>query len=200
MRAMAHRHGIDEMRFAGEAIVWLYAAIVLAIALFWEGRTLATSAWEGSPSRAWDLGIAAAIAMFATAGVANFVVYVALHRPPHAAQQAAAIVGGSLPFALALALRAGVVEELFYRGLAIEQLTVFTGRRWLSAAIATTVFVLAHALVFDWVQLVPIATVSIVLVVLYLWRRDLWANMIAHLTVDTVGLVYVAFHAHDLAH
>lgn len=66
--------------------------------------------------------------------------------------------------------------------------------------IATTVFILAHALVFDWVQLVPIATVSVVLAGLYLWRHDLWANILAHIAVDAVGLVYVAFNAHQLAH
>jgi membrane protease YdiL (CAAX protease family) len=109
-------------------------------------------------------------------------------------------VGGSVIYALWLSVRAGVIEEIFYRGLAIEQLTLFTGRRWLSAVIATSVFVAVHALHFDWVQLVPIAAVGIVLAALYLWRRDLWANIFAHVAVDSGGLVTLALQTHKLAH
>jgi len=56
-----------------------------------------------------------------------------------------------------------------------------------------------HALHFDWIQLVPIAAVSVVLVGLYLWRRDLWANIMAHIMVDGVGLVTLALQAQKRA-
>ena len=131
---------------------------------------------------------------------AGYVVYDLLHQPQNADAQAAAIVGGSVVYALCLSVRAGVVEEILFRGLAIEQLTTLTGRRWLAAIIATVVFVVIHALRFDWVQLVPIAAVSIVLTGLYLWRRDLWANIIAHVVVDAAGLVTLALQTPTLAH
>ena len=57
-------------------------------------------------------------------------------------------------------------------------------------------FVLFHALRFNWIQLVPIAAVAVVLTGLYLWRHDLWANMIAHVVVDATGLVTLALRAH----
>jgi hypothetical protein len=36
--------------------------------------------------------------------------------------------------------------------------------------------------------------------VLYLWRRDLLANMIAHIAVDATGLVLLALRTHQLTH
>jgi membrane protease YdiL (CAAX protease family) len=65
---------------------------------------------------------------------------------------------------------------------------------------AAAVFTLMHALHFDWVQLIPIGLVAIILAVLYLWRHDLWANIIAHIAVDAAGLVTLALHAHKAAH
>jgi membrane protease YdiL (CAAX protease family) len=200
IHSLVPRMGLIEARAITEGAIWLYAAIVLGIALFWERRTLASIGLRLPRLASLGFGIGGAVAMAGVGALAAYVVYGVLHQPQHADAQAAALVGGSVVYALCLAVRAGVVEELFYRGLAIEQLTVFTGRRWLSAILATAVFVLMHALHFDWIQLVPIAGVSIVLAVLYLWRRDLWANIIAHIAVDSAGLVTLALQAHKAAH
>ncbi len=187
-------------RVATEGAIWLYAVIVLGIALFWEGRTLASIGLRRPRWSSLGFGVLGVAAMMGAGALGSYVVYGLLHQPQHADAQAAAIVGGSVVYAVCLALRAGVIEELFFRGLAIEQLTVLTGSRWLAAIIPTTAFVLLHALRFDWVQLVPIAAVGIVLTGLYLWRRDLWANIVAHFLIDAAGLVTLALHAHDGTH
>jgi membrane protease YdiL (CAAX protease family) len=192
--------GLIEARFVTEAAVWLYAAIVLAIALFWERRTLASIGLGRLRLSSLGFAIAAIIAMVVAGEGAAYVLYGRMHLPEHADAQAAALVGGSVVYALCLSVRAGVVEELFYRGLATEQLSVFTGRRWLSALLAAAVFTLMHALHFDWVQLIPIGLVAIILTGLYLWRHDLWANVIAHIAVDSAGLVTLALQAHKAAH
>jgi membrane protease YdiL (CAAX protease family) len=80
------------------------------------------------------------------------------------------------------------------------QASVLTGRRRLSAIIATLVFIAVHALHFDWIQVVPIAPVATVLATLYLWRHDLWANIVAHIAVDSAGLVSLALQTHKLTH
>lgn len=197
---LAPKIGGFDARIVTEAVIWLYAGIVLAVALFWEGRTLASIGLRKPTLASLGFGIVGAAAMMGAGAVAAYVVYNVLHQPSHANAQASAIVGGSVMYALCLSVRAGVIEEIFYRGLAIEQLTVFTGHRWLSAIVATAVFVAMHALHFDWVQLVPIAAVAVVLAVLYLWRHDLWANIFAHIAVDGGGLVTLALQTHKLAH
>jgi membrane protease YdiL (CAAX protease family) len=200
IHSLVPRMGLIEARAVTEGAVWLYAAIVLGIALFWERRTLASIGLGRLRLSSLGFGIGGAVAMAGAGALAAYVVYGVLHQPQHADAQAAAMVGGSVVYALCLAVCAGAVEELFYRGLAIEQLSVFTGRRWLSALLAAAVFTLMHALHFDWVQLIPIGMVALILAVLYLWRHDLWANIIAHIAVDSAGLVALALQAHKLAH
>ena len=187
-------------RVVTEAAIWTYGAMVLAIALLWEGRTLASIGLRRFRFASLGFAVAGAVAMAGAGALAGYVVYGLLHRAQHSNAQAAALVNGSVAYALCIAVRAGVIEEMLFRGLAIEQLTVLTGSRWVSAFLATALFVVIHALHFDWIQLVPIAAVSVVLVGLYLWRRDLWVNILAHIMVDGVGLVTLALQAHKPAH
>ncbi len=186
------RFGEIDARIITEAAIWFYAAVVLAIALLWERRLLASIGLRKPTLASLGFGFAGAVAMVGAGLLAGYVVYGLLHQPEHADAQAAALVRGSAVYALCLSVRAGIIEEIFFRGLAIEQLTSLTGSRWLSALIAAVVFVLIHALHFDWVQLIPIAAVTIVLTGLYLWQRDLMANIIAHVVVDAAGLVTLA--------
>ncbi|HEY5074997.1 MAG TPA: CPBP family intramembrane glutamic endopeptidase [Pyrinomonadaceae bacterium] len=200
IHSLAPRIGEIAARVVAEGAIWLYGAIVLVIALRGEGRTLASIGLRKPTFGSLGFAIVGVVAMMGAGGVAAYVVYGLLHQARHMDAQAGALVNGSVFYALCLAVRAGVIEEIFFRGLAIEQLTVLTGSRWLSALLPTAYFVVIHALRFDWVQLVPIAAVSIVLAGLYLWRHDLWANILAHIAVDAVGLVAVAVQAHKLTH
>ena len=84
-------------------------------------------------------------------------------------------------FRVFLGATSGVVEETLYRGYAVERLAAITGRLWLGAAIATVAFGAAHipywGLGFALAADLP---VGVVLVLCYVWRRDLLANMFAH--------------------
>jgi membrane protease YdiL (CAAX protease family) len=89
-----------------------------------------------------------------------------------------------------VAVGAGAVEELLYRGFAIERLSRLTSRRWLAGAIAAILFGLAH--VSSWglgFALSADLPFGIYMTVFYLWRRDLVANMIAH----SLGLLVAIF-------
>jgi membrane protease YdiL (CAAX protease family) len=185
-------------RFVTEGAIWLFTAVVLGIALFGEPRTLASIGLRRPTLLTPLWGLGAAICLLALGGLASFVTYNVLHAPNHTAAQIEAIVHGSLIYALALAVRAGVTEEVLYRGLAIEQLTVLTGRRWLAALVATLAFVAVHTVHFDLRQLIPIATASFGLAALYLWRRNLWINIFAHTLIDAVALGAVALQATNL--
>jgi len=89
-------------------------------------------------------------------------------------------------------IRAGIVEELFFRGYAIERLESIGCGRFLSAAIPLSIFAATH-----WTGGIPniiIAfVVGAVLTLFYLWRRDLVANMIGHGLSDFLGLVLPRF-------
>src|SRR5436189_311150 len=87
-----------------------------------------------------------------------------------------------------IVFRAGVVEELFYRGYAIERLqTVGLGRFW-SVTVPMVIFSLGHWSGGAANILIALAAGAI-LTGFYLWRRDLVANMVGHGLVDFVANV-----------
>lgn len=88
----------------------------------------------------------------------------------------------------AIVFRAGVVEELFYRGYAIERLQLVGLNRVWSVAIPLVIFSLGH-----WsggaANILIAFAAGLILTLFYLWRRDLVANMIGHGLVDFVANV-----------
>jgi membrane protease YdiL (CAAX protease family) len=88
----------------------------------------------------------------------------------------------------AIVFRAGVVEELFYRGYAIERLQLIGLSRLWSVAIPLVIFSFGH-----WsggaANILIAFAAGVILTGFYLWRRDLVANMIGHGLVDFVANV-----------
>jgi uncharacterized protein len=97
---------------------------------------------------------------------------------------------GKLPLWLitAIVLRAGVLEELFYRGYAIERLEALGLNRFWAGTIPLLIFAVAHW-TGGWANIVIALVLGAVLTLFYLWRRDLVANMIGHFAVDFIGNV-----------
>jgi len=87
-----------------------------------------------------------------------------------------------------IVFRAGVVEELFYRGYAIERLQMLGLGRFWSVTIPLVIFSLGHWSGGAANILIALAA-GIILTGFYLWRRDLVANMIGHGLVDFVANV-----------
>jgi membrane protease YdiL (CAAX protease family) len=91
----------------------------------------------------------------------------------------------------AIVFRAGVVEELFYRGYGIERLQMIGLSRFWSVAIPLVIFSLGH-----WsggaANILIAFVAGLILTGFYLWHRDLAANMIGHGLVDFVANVLPA--------
>jgi membrane protease YdiL (CAAX protease family) len=93
-------------------------------------------------------------------------------------------------FRVFLGVTGGVVEEILYRGYAVERLATITGREWLGGAISAVAFGLAH--IPTWgigFALAADLPFGILMTVFYLWRRDLLANMLAHSTGLVVAML-----------
>jgi uncharacterized protein len=85
-----------------------------------------------------------------------------------------------------IVLRAGVVEELCYRGYAIERLHALGLPRGLAAAVPLVIFGVGHW-TGGWANILIALVLGAILALFFLWRRDLVANMIGHWFVDFVG-------------
>lgn len=96
---------------------------------------------------------------------------------------------------LLVVLRAGVVEELFYRGYAIERLQSLGLNRYFAGIIPLLIFGFAHV-TNGWANVVVALALGLVLMAVYLWRRDLVANMIGHFMVDFISVVLPRLVSH----
>src|SRR5437762_13647104 len=166
-----------------ETLIWASAAALLVIIrggehLSFRSIGLGTCRWW--KSIAWGLVVA-----IVSAGVVGGLAYLTGygHGPGSAAFE-------KLPLWLItlIVLRAGVVEELFYRGYAIERLQAVGLKPVWAAGIPLVIFALGH-----WTggaaNILIALVLGSILSAFYLWRRDLVANMIGHGTVDFVANV-----------
>jgi membrane protease YdiL (CAAX protease family) len=87
-----------------------------------------------------------------------------------------------------IVLRAGVVEELCYRGYAIERLHALGLPRGLAAGVPLFIFGVGHW-TGGWANILIALVLGGMLALFFIWRRDLVANMIGHWFVDFIGNV-----------
>ena len=181
---------VPETTFASailkEALIWLNAIALIVIIRRGEHLPLrsiglGTARWWNSILWGFVIAIVSAVVVGALAHVTSYG-----HGPGSSAFE-------KLPLWLitAIVLRAGVVEELFYRGYAIERLQMIGLGRFWSVAIPLVIFSLGH-----WsggaANILIAFAAGLILTGFYLWRRDLAANMIGHGLVDFVANVVPA--------
>jgi membrane protease YdiL (CAAX protease family) len=166
-----------------ESLIWASAVALLVLVRRGEGQPLTsiglgTSRWW--KSILWGLVIAV-ICLVVAFVLAHLTGYG--HGPGSAAFE-------KLPLWLVtlIVLRAGVVEELFYRGYAIERLQALGLGRFWAAAVPLIIFALGHW-TGGWANIVIALALGAILAGFYLWRRDLAANMIGHGLVDFIANV-----------
>nr|NUR37365.1 CPBP family intramembrane metalloprotease [Sphingomonas sp.] len=94
-------------------------------------------------------------------------------------------ISRALPVTLLAVVRAGISEEVFYRGFAIERLQSLTGSKWLAAAITLAAFAGFHFRQGA-AGIILALVLGAIITGFYLWRRDLVAAMFAHFLVDFI--------------
>jgi CAAX protease family protein len=169
------------------ALVGLCAG-VLAVLLCWEQQPLSSVGlyalrWH---SLGWGVALAcffifvfspAAFWLLPRFGFAGFEVGLAKLAPLPVWYLVLAVVIG------------GTVEEILYRGYAVERLAVLTGSYWVAGLTSVLAFGLAHVPMWGWEPSLTTCVSGGMLTLFYVWTRDLTANILAHLITDFVGIV-----------
>ena len=166
-----------------EAGMWVVALLILVIVKVGEGLPLSsiglgTARWGKSMLWGLLLGIVClvvAAALVALTGYTGGELGKAMGRLP-------------LWLVSLIVVRAGVVEELCYRGYAIERLHALGLPRGVAAAVPLVIFGFGHW-TGGWANILIALVLGGILAVFFIWRRDLLANMIGHWFVDFVGNV-----------
>lgn len=166
-----------------ESFHWSLAAALLLI-IFWGERLPLSSVGIGTAPVQRSLGWAIVVALACV--IVGFAIAIATRFNGGRSGEAL----GKLPtwLLILIVLRAGVIEELFYRGYAIERLQAIGLSRYLAVLVPVLVFGVAHWR-GGWPNIVIALALGTILSISYLWRRDLVANMIAHFSVDFIGII-----------
>jgi len=88
-----------------------------------------------------------------------------------------------------LAIRAGVLEEIFFRGYAINRLKQLTNNNLLAVILPLCIFALLHAFYGTVFHVVAAFIIGSVLTVFYLRTNNLTANIISHSVWDLIGFL-----------
>jgi membrane protease YdiL (CAAX protease family) len=174
---------------AGVAMHWADAFAILAIVFLLERRGAASIGLRPLRARTLVLGLAAAVVMFLAVAPIQYLNHaLGLQGDPALVRWLM-----SQPFWLraTLVVTAGVFEEIAFRGYALERLAELTGRRWLAALVTWGAFTLCHGPSFGYAHLLPVAFVGALVTALWLWKRDLVLNIVAHAAFDGIGLLLI---------
>ena len=182
-------HGENLAAQAGrEAIFWALTLVLVVYILLIERRPLSSIGLKRPTWKSVVFGLISAFVMVGGSVIIYLVVFPALGLQ---ANEGGLQVLQSMPlwFQTALIVRAAVFEELYYRGFAIERLTEITGFGWIASLISLAAFTFAHLSYWGWASLIAVAFEGAILTGLYLFRRDLASNMIAHLFANVASFL-----------
>ena len=100
-------------------------------------------------------------------------------------------ISRAIPVTVLTVMRAGIAEEVLYRGFAIERLQALTGNRRVAAGVPLILFAAFHYR--QGLAGIGIAfLLGAILTVFYLWKRDLLANIFGHFLTDFIPNVLFA--------
>ena len=182
-RAITGENHSNEQVLARELAVFLLVGLLLWIVKRWEHLPLSSiglhvNMLRGSLLRGLWLAV---VVLAVTVGL-----YLLLRKVGvHLGEERGSVFHPSLLVVTVSMLRAGVAEETFYRGFAIERLQSITGSKLLAGLVPLTIFAMSH-----FRQgiggIVAVFVVGGILTVAYMKFRDLVANITAHFLGDFV--------------
>jgi membrane protease YdiL (CAAX protease family) len=171
-----------------QLVLWVLLGLIAAIVISWEKQPLASMnlrpfRWS---SVAWGL-LLAAVMMYVViplltsalrvAGIAGFGAGMAKALEAPASLRIIAVI------------TAGVVEDTLFIGYAFTRLARLTGSNWLAGAISVAAGSLLHLPHWGVGPVLAYFVTGGLAVGFFAWRQDLLANIVAHVTVDGMGLV-----------
>ena len=84
---------------------------------------------------------------------------------------------------------AGIGEEILFRGFSVTRLAMLTGRIWLAALVTLVGFYMLHVPVWGWGFALGGLVSGAAAMGFFIWRKDLLAMMVFHISTDAIGLV-----------
>lgn len=166
---------------------WLLTGLLLALVLFWEGRPL-SSIGIRQPSFStigWGIG-AFIVGVLAFGFTFPLVDAFGLGTTVEGTEW---LVQFPVWLLIVTAVTAGLTEEVMFRGYLLERIGELTGALWIGAAISAVVFTLVHIPLWGVGGALQIGVWTIVVTVLYVKTRNLWACIVMHILNDLYAFI-----------
>jgi membrane protease YdiL (CAAX protease family) len=172
---------------AYELIIWSWVGLVLLYVGGVERRPLSSIGFR-TPG-VWDgvLGVLTGLLILVALGLIYYVLFPLLHWSEQ--QQISQVAVMPRWLSVLIVVRAAVSEEILFRGYAIERIQQLTGSRSIAGIVSCLVFTLDHIGFWGWHHVFIAGLAGALLTLLYLWRRNLWINMLAHFMVDAAAFL-----------
>ncbi|MGH6878820.1 MAG: lysostaphin resistance A-like protein [Rhizomicrobium sp.] len=172
----------------GEVLWWVAVVVVLLYVGFVEWRRFGSIGFR--PPKLMDIVLAAVAGILMVVGIVVIyqIVFPLFHLKMNAGEMNSLL---QTPFwyRVILVTRAAVAEELLFRGYPIERIGELSGSLVVASVVSWAAFTYAHLASWGAAQLIVAGYGGLVLTALYLWRRNLWANMLAHWIADGAGFL-----------
>jgi len=172
-----------------ETIVWLLLLMLFIIVKYGERESFAALGFQHNFFRSTGLSLLILISIYGAVivyGILYFMITKA--RPPHEPLMDK-ISHFPAWFKVMLAVRAGVVEETFFRGYAISRLQQLTGNKIIAICVPVLIFAAAHLAYGTLNHFLSALVIGIVLTAYYVKTKNIVANIIAHFLFDIISLL-----------
>ncbi len=179
--------------FADVAHLTLYEIVWWAIALFvvfyvLKVERLPLSSIGFKRPSVGDIGAGVFTGVLIIAGFALLFYFVlpALHLTEH--RQIHQLASTPLWWKLISVVRAAVAEEIIFRGYGFERLRSLSGSTVFAAMTSWVIFTVEHLSAWGFAHLLIAGFGGVFLTVVYVWRRNIYAAMIAHFMADFISV------------
>ena len=176
-------------RFVSLWVFWISVIIVLGLARYMEGFSLAVFGFEKSHkplrSRLLEWIVAVLAAMVVTGVVITFSEFVREQIGGEPTQTLELVRMLPAWVLIPAWITGSFTEEVLFRSYPIERLTQITGKRWLAGTITIIAFTVLHLLSWDWIHVLTVVLpASIIITLLYMWKRSLAFVVIIHAVIN----------------
>ena len=157
---------------------WAAAALILTYVVAIERRPLSSIGFRTPKILDIALAVFAGALLLLSAGHVDALIPDPLH--PNVFRLGDPVLLTPLWFRVMLVTWPAVVDEVLFRGYGVERIKDLTGSGLVAGLITWTAFTLTQTRGWGAPFLLDAAFCGLVLTGLYLWRRNTWANIIAH--------------------
>lgn len=168
---------------------WLITGILLVTVIYWEQNSLSSIGLRRPSWLDWALIPLVAILML----LAELFIGKPLLELFHTEMDTSAVSFFlELPVyhKIVIVVTAGITEEIMYRGYTIERLEALTSSTALAVILSTVAFIGVHLPVFGLGNVIQQTIVTLILALVYVWRRNLVAPIGAHMILDALGIIF----------